>query len=195
MVLNSSSLQNNSSNVNNVNVSEQFVTEKVSVGWPWRIFVFSLVVFFLSLSIYFGLRFGYGPYLEKSSEELDKKLAELTRTISVDEQDRFVNFYSQLVNLKAVLNSHSFVSNVFQFLERNTINSVYYNEANVDVNKRFVALKGFANNLQSLTEQVAVLEKAAEVESVILSNVGFVNNVTSFEFLVIFKPNFFVKLL
>jgi hypothetical protein len=190
MVLTNSS-QNN--NVGEVDISEQFVTEKMEVGWPWRIFIFAIVVFGLSLFIYFGLRFGYGPYLENSSKELDNKLADLTKTISFEEQEKFVNFYSQLVNLKGVLTNHSFVSNIFQFLERNTIGSVYYTEASVDTSRRSVVLKGFSANLQSLTEQVAVLEKASEVEAVVLNNVGFMGSNTSFELLIVFKQSFFMK--
>jgi hypothetical protein len=175
------------------NVSEQFLTEQVSVGWPWRILIFSVIIFALSLLVYFGLRFGYGPYLESRSESFDQKLTELTQTINLEDQERFVNFYSQLVNLKGVLENHPFASNVFQFLERNTIDSVYFNEANIKESGRFLSLKGFSVNIQSLTEQIAVLEQASEVESVLLNDVAFTGGVTGFNISIIFRPDFLTR--
>lgn len=175
------------------NISEQFLTEHVSIGWPWRILLFAIVIFALSLLIYFGLRFGYGPYLDSRSETLDRNLAELTQGVNLEDQERFVNFYSQLVNLKTVLEKHPFPSNTFSFLERNTLGRVYFSRADLDVGQRTLRLKGFAASIQGLAEQIAVLENSTDVDSVLVEDVGLSGGGTAFSASLTFKPEFFTK--
>lgn len=175
------------------NLSEQFVAEKVPVGLPWRVLIFSFILFLTSLFIYFGFRFGYEPYLDDRVEVLDANLTELTRSVSLEDQGRLINFYSQLVNLKQVLNKHSFPSNIFTFLEKNTIAAVSFSEAELNIPQRTLYLEGLSRNLQSLAEQMTILERAPEVISVLTQKVNIVPNGVTFTIAIIFKPDFFSR--
>ncbi len=63
-------------------LNEQFITEPVAVGLPWRLLIFSGVIFALSILIYFGFSVGYESYLNSRSEDLDNQLSQLSTSIS-----------------------------------------------------------------------------------------------------------------
>ncbi|MCL4404008.1 hypothetical protein M1432_01550 [Patescibacteria group bacterium] len=172
---------------------EQFVAEPVSVGFPWRLFVFSLVLFLLSVLIYFGLKFGYESYLQKQSDGLDTQLAQLSNQISQQDQQQFVGFYSQLVNLKTVLGSHAFTGNVFPFLEKDTLPQVYYTDAKFSASGDVLSLTGQAASLQVLAEQTAEFEQASELQSATLLATSFnPGGTVNFSLQLVFNPSYLV---
>lgn len=170
------------------------MTEKIPIGWPWRLLLFSLFVFIISIFIYFGLRYGYQSYLDGRSDNLDAELKTLGQQVSSVDQERFINFYSQLVNLKKVLSDHPFGSNAFMFLERNTINEVYFTEAVLKPGERNLVLKGFSSNFENLSAQLAIFEKSGEAERVILNNVTLQGGGVNFSASLILKADLLNKL-
>lgn len=175
------------------NLEEQFVAESIPIGLPWRLLVFSLVLFGLSVSVYFGLKFGYSSYLKAETESIDNKIDNLAKEVSQEDQQNFVNFYSQLINLKRVLDQHEFSSNLFGFLERNTIQTVYYNDASFSSDNRTMLLKGEAESSEVLVQQLNVFEKTPELEKVILDQMVFdsAKRNVGFSVALIFRQNFF----
>lgn len=154
-------------------LSEQFVPEIVPVGLPWRLLIFSGVIFALSLLIYFGLSVGYESYLNSRIGDLDSQLNQLSNSISQQDQQKFVGFYSQIANLKTVLGQHIFSANVFPFLEKNTLPQTYYNEAKFSASSLNLELRGRTASLETLAEQLAQFEKAPELQSVVLKSTDF----------------------
>lgn len=170
---------------------EQFVAEPASVGFPWRLFVFSLVIFLLSLLIYFGLKFGYATYLQKQADNLDSQLNQLSTKVSAQDQQQFVGFYSQLVNLKTVLGTHIFTANVFPFLEKDTLPQVYYTDAKFTASNYDLALTGQTASLQVLAEQMAEFEQAKELQSATLLATNFnPSGTVGFSIDLVFKPSY-----
>ncbi|MCH7759769.1 hypothetical protein IID20_05450, partial [Patescibacteria group bacterium] len=123
-------------------LEDQFGIEKMSVGWPWRLMFFSIFILILSLFIYFGLRFGYNNFLDDNLAVLEEDINRLSGEVTEEDQERFVNFYSQLVNLKTILEEHPFSSKIFNFLEENTITTVSFSEASVSITERTLSLRG-----------------------------------------------------
>ena len=166
-----------------------------SAGLPWRILLFSGIVFGLSLFVYFGFRFGYESYLNSRSEKLDQKIEALASEISQEDQQNFIAFYSQLSNLKQVMGTHAFSGNVFSFLEANTLPQVFYTEAQYDGTSSGVSLSGTANSLTMLAAQLAQFNKAPQVMNASLNTMGFdpKTNVVSFSMDLTFQPDFFTK--
>lgn len=155
---------------------EQFVTEPGEVGFPWRLFIFSLVLFLLSVLIYFGMKFGYETYLNKQSANLDGQLEALSNSVSQKDQQQFIGFYSQLVNLKAILGQHVFAGNVFPFLEQNTLPQVSYTDAKFAVKDDMLTLMGQTASLQTLAEQMAEFEQSSQLQSATLLATNFNQN-------------------
>ncbi len=170
---------------------EQFVTEAIPVGFPWRLFTFSLILFLFSVFVFFGLKFGYASYLTSQTEALDKKIQDLGNRVSAEDQARFIAFYSQLVNLKKVLEAHGFSGSVFSFLEKNTLGEVYYNDANFSGDDGELALKGLAASSETLVAQLAVFDRAPEVAKVILNQTNTDQRGVTFALTLEFKPDFF----
>ncbi len=175
-------------------IKDEFLTEDISVGWPWRLLLFSVFIFVFSIFVYFGLEFGYKPYLESRIGEVGVEFEKLTELIGFEEQERFVAFYSQLVNLKSALDSHVFSSNAFNFLERYTINSVYFTGARQETDVRLLSLNGFAENFDALAEQMAVFDGLPEIERLVLINVGIRGDETSFAMEINWDEKFFKRL-
>ncbi len=177
-----------------VGTQEQFVTEPMSVGLPWRLLVFSIVLFGLSIFIYVGLNVGYKSYLDSKSESLDQELAGLSNSVSEEDQQQFIVFYSQLTNLKKILAEHAFSGNAFSFLEANTLPQVSYTEAEYNSTASQIALTGEASSLQMLAAQLAQFNKASGVQRTSLSSLSFSPRGTvSFSIDVVFVPGFFSK--
>ncbi|MDP1706486.1 MAG: PilN domain-containing protein [bacterium] len=180
-------------NNNRFNQSE-LSTEKVAVGWPWRLLFFSFFIFLLSFFVFFGLRYGYQNYLEDQIQFFDSELAKLSSKVSLEDQERFINFYSQLFNLQRILEDHPYSSNLFRFLEKNIVNSVYFSDALFKRSENTVTLKGMSNNFENLSGQLALLEKSSELAKTTLNNVSLQKDGVSFSVSLTFKPEFFKQL-
>lgn len=177
-----------------IGTQEQFITEPISVGLPWRLLVFSIVLFGLSIFIYIGLSIGYESYLDSKSEALDKQLTQLSNSVSEQDQQQFIVFYSQLTNLKKVIGDHAFSGNVFSFLEANTLPQVFYTESEYNSVAAQIALSGEASSLQMLAAQLAQFNKAPGVTKTSLSSLSFSPRGTvSFSLDVTFESDFFSK--
>lgn len=176
-----------------VSLDEQFVNEQIPVGLPWRIMLFAIVIFGLSIFVYFGLHFGYRSYLTSQKEQLEQKTAALANQVSAAEQEKLINFYSQLTNLKNVLATHLFNTNIFDFLEKNTLPSIFFDEANFTASDNSLSLKGQAPSLRNLVNQMAVFDGAPELSKVVLNQTSFDKGSTVFAITINFKSDFFSK--
>ena len=174
-------------------LQEQFVTETIPVGLPWRLLVFALTLFIFSLFVYFGLRFGYESYISTQAEDLDMRIEELGQRVSQEDQQGFINFYSQLINLRKVLDQHGFSVNIFGFLERNTLGDVYYNDANFLALDSALVLKGVANSSETLVSQLTLFDGAEEIDRVVLNQMSSGRGVVTFGVTLFFNPDFFKK--
>jgi energy-coupling factor transporter transmembrane protein EcfT len=167
------------------------VTESIPVGFPWRLFTFSLILFLFSVFVFFGLKFGYVSYLTSETNALDKKIQDLGNRVSAEDQARFIAFYSQLANLKKILDNHGFSGNIFSFLEKNTLGQVYYNDAGFSGPDGELTLKGFAASSETLVSQLAIFDKAPEVAKVVLNQTNTDQRGVTFALTLTFRADFF----
>ncbi|MDO8557530.1 MAG: hypothetical protein Q7R98_03685 [Candidatus Jorgensenbacteria bacterium] len=172
---------------------EQFADAQVSIGTPWRVLIISFIIFALAIFIELGLAFGYEGYLNGKIAAADSQIQTLAASVAQKQQE-FVTFYSQVVNLKSVLEKRSFTANVFTFLERNVIAPVYFTEADISTPRQEVALKGFAPTLGDLSRQIAVIEADQKnVKDVVLNEVNLQGGGVGFSFTITFTPDFFKR--
>ncbi len=144
--------------------------ERLPVGWPWRLLTFTIIVFAIILSIYFGMILGYNPYLNLQIKNLDQKITELSQTIDETQQKTLIDFYSQLVNVQDLLNSHTICSRFFDFLEKNTHQNVYYLSLNLSLAEKNARIDGIVPNYNILAQQLELFRKAPEIERVFLDD-------------------------
>lgn len=169
----------------------KFAGAPISVGLPWRLMIFSFVLLAFSVFIFLGLKFGYDVYLDGQLESLDERVEQLSTEVSQGQQERFLVFYSQLSNLEAVLNKRGFSHNIFDFLENDTLPSVYYSEAEYSDATDEIRLTGLANTMKDLVDQMSVFGDASEVARVTLNSVSLIGSQVGFEIQLVFNPGYF----
>lgn len=172
---------------------DQFAPAQAPLGLPWRLSLATGALLLVTLLIYVGLRFGYRTYLEKQESRLTANLETLAEQVSSEDQEQFVTLYSQIVNLKTVLDQHRFAANIFPFLEREVVSGVFFTAADFDATSRRLRLDGAAASLEALAVQVAELGKAAEVESITVDKTTLSGSSANFSLSIIFKSSSFAR--
>lgn len=140
------------------------------VGIPWKIFLFALIVFGTVAAGYAGLTLGYKPYVASKLADVNSQIDSLAAAIPEKDQQSLIQFYSQIVNLKALLDKHVVTSRVPAFWEARTNARVSYTAARLDVPRRELQLEGIADSYTTLTEQLAAFNQAPEVEKYLLTD-------------------------
>lgn len=165
--------------------------EKLPTGWPRRFLIFALALLVVSLLTYAGLSFGYRPYLQNQIAAADQAVNQLAASVPVSDQEKLVAFYSQILNLKSVLDNHIIASKILPFLERNTNRRVYYSRLDVDVNQRSLSLEGVAENYEILAQQLEAFNQAGEVERFLINESQLAEGRARFKVLIILSPAMF----
>jgi hypothetical protein len=168
-------------------LNERFFREHLDIGWPWRMLVFTLMLFLAAVLSYLGLTFGYQPYLEDSIAKTESELNSLSLQVSADSKEDFIAFYSQLVNLKSLLDKHIAVSKLLPLLEQQTSRKVAYSSATILAQEKTLRLEGLAESYQVLAAQLALFEQAPWVEKVILDDSSLSEKNVKFDLRLIIK--------
>lgn len=161
-------------------------------GWSSQLLMFSSTVFFITLIIYFGLTYGYRPYLDSQTKHLQDQLQAFSQKIPVDKQTELIQFHSQLANLKTILAAHNAVPPLFDWLEKNTEVNIYFTRANFTAATSQLSLSGVAKTMDDIDQQLVVFQNAPDIQRFAVSTVSFVNGAWQFEASVIFKRGFFL---
>jgi hypothetical protein len=141
-------------------------------GWSGRLLMFSVTLLFISIAGYTGLTFGYEPYLSNRIQEAKSEMDQLSRKASAEEQEKILSYYSQLVNVKNLIDGHTYPTLLFKWMETATHPNVYFNKFDFNAKNRTVSLLGTAKNVRDVTEQIEIFEKRPEVAQVSFSNVS-----------------------
>lgn len=134
-------------------------------GWSAGLLLFTGALLFIALSVYFGLTFGYEPYLQGKIDGLTTQIATLGKSVSSKDEAQLITFYSEVTNLQKVLANHAMPSTFFTWLEKNTEANIYYTALAVSSENK-VTLSGNAVNEADINQQIAIFEAAPEVQSI-----------------------------
>ena len=141
--------------------------------------MFSATIFAISLFVYFGLAFGYRPYLESEVKRLSNQIQSFAQQVPLEEQKKIIAFYSQLANLRTLLENHVVISPLFPWLEESTQANIYFTKLNLTVQSEQAVMSGVARSVSDLAEQLAIFRERPEVKRVVFSNVAFTSGGTS----------------
>ncbi len=151
-------------------LDEKIGNEQLPVGWPWRFFLFSVLIAATAAVSALGLTFGYKPFLESNLLTQDSNIEALSKQIPAGQQDEFVRFYSQLANLDTVLKKHVFSSSLFGLLESRTNAEVMYTTMEARIPERKVVLEGMAANYAVFSQQLQAYSTSPEIVGVIVND-------------------------
>lgn len=146
------------------NPMDQFAPENLEVVWPWRFFTASFVIFLASVLAYFGLVYGYEPYLTNRVAATDLEISQRVASIPKADQDKFIQIYSQIVNVKSLADNHLFTSNTLSLLERITHPRIYFTNMTVKGKERELVVDGVAESFSVLSEQLQIFAQTPGVD-------------------------------
>lgn len=151
-------------------LAEQFRAEETTVGWSWRMFIFSIVVFASVVLLYFGMSFGYAPYLNSRIAALDDEIKKLNEQIPLEDQKKLVAYFSQIYNIQNLLADHLLPSKLFAFLETNAVKQIQYTKVNFAQDTASLIIEGSTNSYDALVKQTEAFRRNPMVENAALSN-------------------------
>lgn len=160
--------------------SEQFISEPVEVGLPWRLMIFTFILFLFSILLFAGLRFGYNTYLDNQIRSVDQQMEDLANQVSEGERERFLTFYSQLSNLQEVLDRRQFSQKIFPLMESETLSSVYYTSAEYSKDRISLILEGQAESMEDFVNQMTVYGNSDNISKAILNDLSLVEDRVNF---------------
>ncbi|MEE8131879.1 MAG: PilN domain-containing protein [Candidatus Paceibacterota bacterium] len=172
-------------------LEQELKAEKLPVGLPWRILLLAIIVFSAMVFIYLGMLLGYRPYLNSQIKKVEQEISELNKKIDEGEQKNLTEFYSQLANIQKLFNSHIAASNIFDFLEENTHQDVYFISMDLSIKDREVKLAGLSSSYKVLAEQLELLRLSHQTEQVFLKDSQLKEGSVSFIIDLILKPEIF----
>ncbi len=144
--------------------------EALTKMWPWRLLLFTIIIFCTMLAIYLGMLLGYGPYLDARVSSLDKEIANLDRELQSDEAKSLIKFYSQLVDAAALLKDHRMPSHLADFLSNTTDSGIQYANFSFSDSDRSIQLDGVAADYNALVRQLVIFQDNPKVKDASLSN-------------------------
>lgn len=178
--------------MNGINPNELVLSpERAAGGAPWKLFVFSLIFLGAVVGSYAGLIFGYRPYLNSRIEAVQAQIDDLATSVSAEEQADLLRFYSQIVNLKTLLDSHVTFSKFFPFLERRTNSRVSFDVMFVNSATRELVLEGVAENFATLSEELQSLHQAPEIADYTLNQSQLADGRVRFRITAVIPPALF----
>ena len=162
-------------------------------GWSTQLLMFSSTIFLIILFIYLGLAFGYTPYLSSKFKKIEDRKAAVIQEIPINKQAELITFYSQLSNLQTILAQHVVASPLFDWIEKNTHQSIYFTQFSLNTAANQVALGGVGASLDDINRELLLLQAQPEVKKIDVKSISFSDSVWSFEVALFFDPTYFIK--
>jgi hypothetical protein len=147
----------------NQNPLEHLGPEKMSVGWPWKFFVFTLILIFMVVLGYVGLSFGYRPFMESQIAEIESNLQKISKDITEVDKENLILTYSQQENLRKIIMGRIYASKIFPLMQKITHPKVYYSGLDLVLSEKKLELEGSAESYGVLSEQLAFYDKEESI--------------------------------
>jgi len=159
---------------------------------PWKALIFSMVILGLALMIYVGLEFGYKSFISSAVADAENRIVELERVTPKEEaEEEFIQFYSQLTNIRSLLDSHIATTPFFTMFEANTMENIGFSDMTINIADRIASMSGFAESYEILARQIAIYENMPGVERVVLTSARRTDDIVSFELRMALTSNLF----
>ncbi|MFH1346881.1 MAG: PilN domain-containing protein [Spirochaetota bacterium] len=143
---------------------------RLPAGLPWQLLIFSFVILGVTFASYFGIAFGYKPYLDSQISNVNAQIDNLEKSVDKQQKENLTNLYSQLTNIKFLLNSHVEALKLFDDLEKNTNPQVYYTGFGLSLIENKIEIKGVAPNYGTLVQQLDLFKKSQLFGNVLVNN-------------------------
>lgn len=146
-----------------------------------QLLLLSTLIFLLSISSYVGLGFGYKKYLENSIQNSKDEIIKFSEQVPIEEQEKLINFYSQIINLKSLLDGRINLSPIFTWLQSNTQINTHFSNFSFDKKRGSISLLASSKSFDDMTEQILAFEILKDqVKDIKISNIS--SNANTWQF-------------
>ncbi len=167
---------------------------KMPSGWLSKFIRFGFILLIVTVVLYVLLNFVYLRYLDKQVADLENKIQGLEQEIPKQDREEVTAFYSQLVNLQKLLQSHLYPVQIFERLELITLPQVTFTNFDYDFLEKRLKMDGYAASLDIIAQQLVAFQRTSDFSKVILSDVRQTTpESVSFNLEVVFNPSFVLK--
>lgn len=162
---------------------------RLPVRLPWQLLIFSFAILGLMLASYFGMIFGYKPYLNSQISGVNAQIKESEKIINSEQQKNLTNIYSQLINIQDLLDSHVITSTLFDELEKSTYPQIYYTGLNLSLSEKKLELQGISQDYVTLVRQLDSFKNSQLFGDVIFDSAKSTADGISFSTRVVLLPD------
>ena len=141
-------------------------------GWSGSLLMFCGTLLFISVFVYGGLQYGYLPYLNDRVKKLKDQTQNFNRQVPVEDQQKIVTFYSQLTNMRSILDKKTAATPLLRWLEASTVPNIFYVKVSFNATNQQIAFSGEARSVPDITSQVTLFQADPNVERVNLGNMS-----------------------
>lgn len=129
------------------------------------------MIFYFVISLLIATIFCYVIFLVKNSflrQDIEKQI-EALKTVGTEQQradEREVIIYKKKINdFATLLQNHHFSSNVFAFMQQETMPNIWFKQFSMNQKSSTVQLSGEADDLDAISRQVAVFERSRYIKN------------------------------
>jgi len=160
----------------------------VTQGGEW-LFTFSIVAFILIILAWGGL-FLFKKTLVTNAANWREQIGILEKELRPDLLNQLFAISNRLSAAREVLTNHTFSSNVFALLEKNTHPQVFYSSFQYAADTRTITLTAKAGSYRIVADQITIFESDPQVERVSFGGLSLDDKGhVGFKLSVIFKPS------
>lgn len=126
--------------------------------WAEVFFYFSVVL--LSVVVLAYAMFAYKYYLQSQKiDEINKKIAVYGTLQQKAEEKEVFNYKDKIEDFSKILENRRIVSNVFDFMEKNTLPNIRFSVFDMSDSSSEVRLSGEAGSMLAISRQIQVFEE------------------------------------
>ena len=145
----------------------QLRTKKI---W-WVDVIFYFVISFLIAAVFLYLIFIIKNNIQrKEIKEQEIKLESVGTGEQKDYEKNVISYQKKISDFAKLFKNHEFTSNVFVFMEKETLPNIWFKQFNMSEKNSQLQLSGEADNMEAFSRQVAAFEKNEYVKSTDLLN-------------------------
>jgi len=130
------------------------------------------VIFYFVMSLLIATVLCYVIFSVKNSFLASdiRKEGDALKTVGTDEQKQYeqsvINYQKKISDFSGLMKNHQFASNVFAFMQQQTLPDIWFNQFTLDEKNSAVTLSGESDSMDAFSRQVAGFEKSKYVKSV-----------------------------
>lgn len=162
--------------------------------WKKVLFIFSIVLISVVIIIFMYNQFVKMVKQDRTIEDLNLKLSEQGTEEQLKEKEFVLSAEKKINDFKKLYSAKPIFDTFFNKFETWVYPRVFFSSSSIDVEKAGVTLKGETDTLQSVMQEMLLLDVQTDILSYTISNIEIGNDKkVTFDLLLNVKPELFMQ--